>query len=84
MPPRELIAAGLAADLDWWRVHRDAAGADETALRDLLARLRGWKARHDAERTHQPPPFRCAEPGKLFPKNCRPWTRRVQVRASNE
>ena len=58
MQSRTLIAAGLAADLDWWRAHRGgASGADEAAMRGLLSRLQAWKARHDQERAHQPPPF---------------------------
>lgn len=48
-------APSLSDDLAWWRAHRE--GADPAALRDLLARLQAWKAQHDADRAHHPPPF---------------------------
>lgn len=50
-------AVGLAGDLEWWRTHRGAGQADDAALREVLARLRAWKAEHDADRARQPGPF---------------------------
>lgn len=47
----------LPCDLQWWRANRHAPTADPAALRDLLARLRAWKARHDQDRAQQPGPF---------------------------
>ena len=41
---------GVAADLAWWRAHRDA---DAAALHAVLQRLQAWKAQHDAERAGQ-------------------------------
>ena len=52
-----MLANGLSADLDWWRAHRGAAHADPAVLRALLARLKAWKAQHDADRARQPGPF---------------------------
>jgi hypothetical protein len=49
------VAANLSADLDWWRENR--AAPDRAAAAAVLERLRAWKAQHDAERAHQPPPF---------------------------
>jgi hypothetical protein len=49
--------AGVADDLAWWRSHRDAAQKDPAAMRDLLDRLKAWKAQHDADRAGHPPPF---------------------------
>ena len=50
-----MTTSGLSADLAWWRANRHAP--DHAAAAALLDRLRVWKARHDAERAHQPPPF---------------------------
>jgi hypothetical protein len=49
------MASALSADLDWWRANRDAP--DRGAAAALLERLRAWKAQHDQDRAHQPPPF---------------------------
>jgi hypothetical protein len=49
--------AGLSGDLAWWRETRDAPDTDPAALRELLERLRDWKAQHDADRALQPGPF---------------------------
>ncbi|MET0273150.1 MAG: hypothetical protein ABW360_09180 [Phenylobacterium sp.] len=46
-----------AGDLDWWAANRAAPETDEAELRDLLARLQAWKARHDLDRGRQPGPF---------------------------
>ena len=48
-------AGGLSGDLEWWAAHRGSA--DPEAMRDLLARLKAWKADHDRDRSRQPPPF---------------------------
>jgi len=48
---------GLSGDLAWWRETRGSPDADPAALRDLLERLRDWKAQHDADRALQPGPF---------------------------
>lgn len=48
-------ANGLSGDLAWWQAHRD--GADPEAARQVLARLKDWKARHDADRAAQAVPF---------------------------
>ena len=47
----------LSEDLDWWRAHRDAADNDPAVLRELLERLKAWKAQHDQDRSGQPGPF---------------------------
>jgi hypothetical protein len=52
-----LKAVGLAGDLEWWRAQRGAWQADAAALREVLARLRAWKAQHDSDRARQPGPF---------------------------
>jgi hypothetical protein len=49
-------AGGVADDLAWWRAHREA-GADPAELRARLERLQAWKAGHDRDRAHHPPPF---------------------------
>lgn len=46
----------LSDDLAWWRAQRDGA-VDPAQVRDLLARLRAWKAEHDTDRARQPGPF---------------------------
>lgn len=48
---------GLSGDLDWWRANRNAPDADAAVLRDLLARLKAWKAQHDQDRARQAGPF---------------------------
>lgn len=48
---------GLAGELAWWRARRNAEDVDVAAMRDLLERLRAWKAQHDAERARQPGGF---------------------------
>ena len=50
-------AGGLSGDLEWWRAHRTSPDRDAAAMRDLLERLKGWKARHDQDRARQPGPF---------------------------
>jgi hypothetical protein len=52
-----IAAGGLPGDLEWWRVHRGDPRPDRAALEALLARLKAWKTRHDAERAAQPGPF---------------------------
>jgi hypothetical protein len=52
-----LAAIGLAADLAWWRAQRGAAPADPATMREVLERLRAWKAQHDADRDGQANPF---------------------------
>jgi hypothetical protein len=47
----------MAEDLAWWRAHRNAPTPDAAALRDLLGRLKAWKAEHDQDRSRQPGPF---------------------------
>lgn len=46
---------GMSGDLAWWREH--GRSADPVALRDVLARLKTWKAQHDVDRAAQPGPF---------------------------
>ena len=48
-----MAADGVSGDLAWWRAQRGAPATDKAALREVLARLRGWKAQHDAERAGQ-------------------------------
>jgi hypothetical protein len=48
-----VAADGVSGDLAWWRAHRNAPGADPAALRNVLERLRGWKADHDQQRAGQ-------------------------------
>jgi hypothetical protein len=43
--------------LAWWRAHRNAPATDPAALREVLDRLRGWKAQHDQDRAGQPGGF---------------------------
>ena len=50
-----MTTSGLSADLAWWRANRHAP--DRAAAAALLDRLRAWKAQHDQDRAHQPPPF---------------------------
>lgn len=50
-------ASGLSGDLDWWAAQRTSPSADPSALRQVLARLQGWKVQHDADRARQPGPF---------------------------
>ena len=50
-------AIGLSGDLAWWRDHRNGPAADPAALRNLLERLKAWKAQHDEDRARQPGPF---------------------------
>lgn len=52
-----MTAGDVSGELDWWRAHRNSPDTDDAALRDLLERLRGWKAQHDQDRTRQPGPF---------------------------
>jgi hypothetical protein len=52
-----LQTSGLIADLDWWRAHRHDPAPDAATMREVLARLQAWKARHDQDRAHHPPPF---------------------------
>jgi hypothetical protein len=52
-----LNASGLSGELEWWRANRDSPDRDEAAARDLLARLKAWKAQHDQDRAQQPGPF---------------------------
>jgi len=47
----------LAGDLDWWRANRAAPDIDHGTMREVLARLRAWKAEHDKDRAGQPGPF---------------------------
>ena len=46
-----MTTEGVSGDLAWWRAHRQ--DADAAAMRDMLQRLRVWKARHDQERAGQ-------------------------------
>jgi hypothetical protein len=48
-----LQAGGLSGDLEWWGANRGSPAADDAVLRELLARLKAWKARHDQDRAHQ-------------------------------
>jgi hypothetical protein len=51
-------APDLQADLAWWRAHRAApTPADAAAAREVLDRLRAWKAEHDRGRAGQPIDF---------------------------
>ena len=50
-------AGGMAGELAWWRAHMTSADMDAAAMRDLLERLKAWKARHDHDRARQPGPF---------------------------
>ena len=40
-------------ELEWWRAHRNAPDTDAASMRDLLARLKAWKAQHDQDRARQ-------------------------------
>jgi hypothetical protein len=46
-------AGGVADELEWWRAHRASPVTDDIAMRDLLERLRAWKAQHDQDRGRQ-------------------------------
>ena len=48
-----MTADGVSGDLAWWRAHRNAPGTDPAALRNVLERLRDWKADHDEQRAGQ-------------------------------
>ena len=48
-------AGGVSGDLEWWRTNRNSL--DGAAMRDLLERLKAWKAQHDHARARQPGPF---------------------------
>lgn len=52
-----MTASGVAGELEWWRAHRNSPDRDGAAMRDLLERLRVWKAQHDQDRARQPGPF---------------------------
>jgi hypothetical protein len=52
-----VTAGGVSGELAWWRAHRDSPDADGAALREVLERLRAWKAQHDQDRARQPGPF---------------------------
>lgn len=47
----------VSEDLAGWRAQVSAPDRDAAALRDLLARLKAWQARHDQDRARQPGPF---------------------------
>ena len=46
-------AGGMSGELEWWRAHRNAPDTDDAAMRDLLERLKAWKAQHDQDRARQ-------------------------------
>jgi len=48
---------GMPGELAWWRAHRNSPDTDAAAMRDLLERLKAWKAQHDQERARQPGGF---------------------------
>ncbi len=48
-------AGGVSGDLERWRTHRNSL--DDAAMRELLERLKVWKAQHDQARARQPGPF---------------------------
>jgi hypothetical protein len=50
-------AGDLSGELEWWRTHRGSRHADDEAMRELLERLKAWKAQHDQDRAGQPGPF---------------------------
>lgn len=49
--------SAVASELEQWRTYREAPARDDADLRDLLARLKSWKAEHDQDRANQPGPF---------------------------
>lgn len=51
-----MTARTASDDVAWWRAQQGRP-ADEPAMRAVLARLRDWKARHDADRAGQRNPF---------------------------
>jgi hypothetical protein len=50
-------AGDLSGELAWWRAQRNSVPADVDAMRELLVRLKAWKAEHDQDRARQPGPF---------------------------
>ncbi|RAK59589.1 hypothetical protein DJ021_07130 [Phenylobacterium hankyongense] len=50
-------AGDLSGDLERWRADRGSLPTDREARRELLERLRAWKAQHDQDRARQPGPF---------------------------
>jgi hypothetical protein len=46
-------AGGVSGELDWWRAHRTSPDKDDAEIRDLLERLKAWKAQHDQDRARQ-------------------------------
>jgi hypothetical protein len=50
-------AGDLSGELAWWRGHRNSRHPDDDAMRELLGRLKAWKAEHDQDRASQPGPF---------------------------
>jgi hypothetical protein len=48
-----VTSGSVSRQLQWWREHRDARDLDEAAMRDLLQRLKAWKAQHDQDRAGQ-------------------------------
>jgi hypothetical protein len=50
-------AGGVSGEMEWWRAYRNSPDTDDDAMRDLLERLKAWKAEHDQERARQPGPF---------------------------
>lgn len=52
-----MAAGDLSGELEWWRAHRNSLHTDDHAMRELLGRLKAWKAEHDLDRARQPGPF---------------------------
>jgi cytidylate kinase len=46
-------AGGVFGELEWWRAYRTLTDRDDAAMRDLLERLKAWKAQHDQDRARQ-------------------------------
>ena len=47
------MKADVSGELEWWRAYRNSPDRDDAAVRDLLERLKAWKAQHDQDRAHQ-------------------------------
>lgn len=48
-----MTAGGVSDELEWWRAHRNSPDIDDAVARDLLERLKAWKAQHDQDRGGQ-------------------------------